>query len=78
MYCSVTNLKYSKIIYANCVPKQSTVSSPNLLRSRIHPSLHLRSDFRPYFPFFFFYKKQNRVGRITSNGESKGSFSIES
>lgn len=53
VYCSVTNLKYSKIIYAYCVPTQSTVSSPNLLRSRIHPSLHLRSDFRPYFPFFF-------------------------
>ena len=52
MYCSVTNLKYSKIIYAYCVPTQSTVSSPNLLRSRIHPSLHLRSDFRPYFPLF--------------------------
>ena len=52
----MTNLKYSKIIYAYCVPTQSTVSS-NLLRSRIHPSLHLRSDFRPYFPFLFLFLK---------------------
>ena len=63
MYCSLTNLKYSKIIYAYCVPTQSTVSSPNLLRSRIHPSLHLRSDFRPYFPFFFFFIK-SKTGSV--------------
>ena len=53
--CSVTNLKYTKnTVYAYCVPKQSTVNnrSPNLLRSGIHHSLHVQSDFRPSFSFF--------------------------
>ena len=59
----MTNLMFSKIIYAYCVPTQSTVNnrSPILLRSGIHPSLHGWSDFRPSFPFFLKSKMRGPV-----------------